>query len=256
MLTFHQRPPAILIQQASLAIATHSIFDNLSCEIAAGKFTCLLGPSGVGKSTLLHMIANIVEIQDAKVSGTIKADDNLPLQGRIAYMGQTDLLLPWLSAYKNTLLGTRLRHQVSMRKNKQACALLQQVGLTEAIHKRPAELSGGMRQRVALARTLMEDKPIVLMDEPFSALDAITRLQLQNLAAKLLKGKTVLLVTHDPLEALRLGDIVYVMSGKPAHLGAPMIPPGTCPREITDEQILALQGELLKRLQAAQEVMW
>ena len=255
MLTIHQPPPAILIQQASLSITKRNIFDHLNCEIAAGKFTCLLGPSGVGKSTLLHMIADIIELKSAKFSGTIKADDGLPLQGRIAYMGQTDLLLPWLSALNNTLLGTRLRHQVNIEKNKQAQALLQQIGLAEAMYKRPAELSGGMRQRVALARTLMEDKPIILMDEPFSALDAITRLNLQTLAAKLLKGKTVLLVTHDPLEALRLGDFVYVMSGQPAHLGEAMMPWGNSPRETTDKQILALQGELLKRLQAAQEAM-
>jgi len=156
---------------------------------------------------------------------------------------------------KNTLLGARLRHQVNDEKNKQALQLLQQVGLKDAVAKRPAELSGGMRQRVALARTLMEDKPIILMDEPFSSLDAITRLNLQDLAAELLQDKTVLLVTHDPLEALRLGDVVYVMAGQPAHLGSPIHPPGSSPRETTDKQILALQGELLTRLEKAQQAM-
>jgi len=249
------KSPAIVIKQAALSIGSQIIFDRLNCEIAASKFTCLLGPSGVGKSMLLHMIAGIVEIENAKIAGQITASDTLSLRHRIAYMGQTDLLLPWLSVLKNTLLGVRLRHQMNDEKNKQARQLLAQVGLTAAIDKRPAELSGGMRQRVALVRTLIEDKPIILMDEPFSALDAITRLNLQDLAAKLLKGKTVLLVTHDPLEALRLGDVVYVMTGRPAHFGTPIQPTGNTPRETTNQQILALQGELLVRLELAQKAM-
>ena len=125
---------------------------------------------------------------------------------------------------------------------------MQKIGLGGVVDKLTAELSGGMRQRVALARTLMEDKPIVLMDEPFSSLDAITRLNLQNVATSWLKNKTVLLVTHDPLEALRLGHVVYVMTGQPAQLGEPIQPPGQSPRSTTDAQVLALQGELLQRL--------
>ena len=180
------KPPAILLQQISLAIGTQIIFANLNYELAAGKFTCLLGPSGVGKSMLLQMIADIIDINTVKFSGCITTSDAIPLKNRITYMGQSDLLLPWLSVLKNTLLGSRLRHQITQQKIAVAKELLQQVGLAAVINKRPAELSGGMRQRVALVRTLMEDKPIILMDEPFSALDAITRLNLQNLAAKLI----------------------------------------------------------------------
>ncbi len=102
--------------------------------------------------------------------------------------------------------------------------------LGDAIHLYPAQLSGGMRQRVALVRTLLEERPIVLMDEPFSSLDVITRLKLQDLAAELLAAKTVLLVTHDPLEALRLADRVYVLHGAPAVLSEPLIPDGPRPR--------------------------
>ncbi len=105
-----------------------------------------------------------------------------------------------------------------------------------------------MRQRVALARTLMEDRPVVLMDEPFSALDAITRVRQQNLAAELLTGRTVLLVTHDPLEALRMGHRIHVMAGPPARLGEALVPAGAPPRRVDDPGILEMQGDLLRRL--------
>ncbi|MGH6943432.1 MAG: ABC transporter ATP-binding protein, partial [Geminicoccaceae bacterium] len=108
------------------------------------------------------------------------------------------------------------------------------------------------RQRAALARTLMEDRPVVLMDEPFSALDAITRARLQSLAAILLAGRTVLLVTHDPLEALRLGHRIQIMAGLPARIEAEIRPDGTPPRDLRDAALLALQGELLAHLADAQ----
>ena len=108
-----------------------------------------------------------------------------------------------------------------------------------------------MRQRAALVRTLIEDRPVVLMDEPFSAVDAITRFELQALAARLLAGRTVLLVTHDPLEALRLGHRIHVMYGRPARLDTAAVPAGAPPRDLADPALLALQGELLARLGAA-----
>jgi putative hydroxymethylpyrimidine transport system ATP-binding protein len=108
-----------------------------------------------------------------------------------------------------------------------------------------------MRQRVAVARTLMEDRPVLLMDEPFSSLDAITRLRLQTLAAELLCDRTVLLVTHDPLEALRLGHRIHVLAGSPAQLDIALEPPGKPPRAIDDPAILAMQGDLLRRLDRA-----
>ena len=108
-----------------------------------------------------------------------------------------------------------------------------------------------MRQRTALVRTLMEDRPVVLMDEPFSALDAITRLRLQNMAAELLEGRTVLLVTHDPLEALRLGHRIHILSGRPGRLDDALQPAGTPPRNVAQPGLLAMQGDLLQRLEAA-----
>ena len=114
--------------------------------------------------------------------------------------------------------------------------------------KRPAALSGGMRQRVALGRTLMEDRPIVLMDEPFSALDALTRIELQALAAEKLGGRTVLLVTHDALEAVRLAEHIFVMTGKPARLRGLEPPPGLPPRSPEDPELLEAQAAVLHEL--------
>jgi putative hydroxymethylpyrimidine transport system ATP-binding protein len=112
----------------------------------------------------------------------------------------------------------------------------------------PSELSGGMRQRAAIARTLYEDRPIVLMDEPFSALDTFTRVRIQDLAAELLEGRTVLMITHDPLEACRLGHHLVVMSGTPAQLAPPISLRGATPRALDDPELLRTQGELMKLL--------
>lgn len=163
-------------------------------------------------------------------------------------MAQQDLLLPWRTVHENVVLGAVLRGEKP--EYEKASHLLSQVGLGDAAHLRPAELSGGMKQRAALARTLMEDRPVVLMDEPFSALDPLNRLRLQELAARVLRGKTVLLVTHDPLEALRLGDHVHVLAGSPARLQDAITPTGQSPRNITDPDILAQQAELLGQLGA------
>lgn len=236
--------PGVSVRHARLHYEGAALFDRLDFTLAAGQWTCLLGPSGVGKSSLLRLIAGLV----TDATGEIACDDGLPLAPRVALMAQQDLLLPWLSALDNTLLGPRLRGESLPRH--QAAELLGRLGLGAATHLRPAALSGGMRQRVALARTLIEDRPVVLMDEPFSGLDAITRLRLQTLAAEELRGRTVLLVTHDPLEALRLGHRVFVMTHRPARLSEPLIPPGLPPRTPTDPALLRLQGELLDRLAA------
>ncbi len=162
-------------------------------------------------------------------------------------MAQTDLLLPWLNVLDNVLLGSRLRGERPDRQR--ALELLARVGLADAALARPETLSGGMRQRAALARTLMEDRPVVLMDEPFSGLDALTRLRLQALAAELLAGRTVLLITHDPLEALRLGDQVLVMNGRPATLHILPDLPGIPPRDPGDPAVQAAYRAILRRLE-------
>ncbi len=217
------------------------IFAGLDLHIPAATWTCILGSSGVGKTTLLRLLAGLLPPAGGEISS-----GGRPLTGRIAYMAQQDLLLPWLTARQNVELGARLRGK--RPDHARARDLLDRVGLSPEADRRPAALSGGQRQRVALARTLMENRPIVLMDEPFSALDAITRLRLQDLATELLTGRTVVLITHDPLEALRLGHRVHVMSGRPAELTDAVVPHGATPRDPTAPDIVALHRKLLDLL--------
>lgn len=228
------------------AFAGDALFEDFDLQLPAGRWTCLLGPSGVGKTQLLRLILGLEHgAQGCRVS----CSDGRSLTDRVAYMAQSDLLLPWLNLLDNVTLGNRLRRQSADRRR--ALELLKAVGLDQRHRERPAALSGGMRQRAALARTLMEDRAVVIMDEPFSAVDAISRLRLQDLACTMLRGRTVLLVTHDPLEALRVGHHVHVLSGRPAKLGQALTPPGTPPRAPGDEDVLAMQAALLQRLAEA-----
>jgi putative hydroxymethylpyrimidine transport system ATP-binding protein len=237
--------PAVTLGVPRLAWEDELVFENLRFRLDAGRWTCLLGPSGVGKTTLLRLVAGL------ETGALVATDDGHPLKGRVALMAQQDLLLPWLTARENVLLGPRLRREGRRRLallRARAQALLARVGLEGDAEKLPAQLSGGMRQRVALARTLMEDRPVVLMDEPFSALDAITRHRLQDLAAELLVGRTVLLVTHSPLEALRLGHKVWILGGRPARLAGPIVPQGEPARDAREPRLLAQEAELLSEL--------
>jgi putative hydroxymethylpyrimidine transport system ATP-binding protein len=225
--------PGIVVENLAARFDGEPIFERLGLSIPAGSFTALLGPSGVGKTTLLRIIAGL----EAPAAGTVTATDAAPLTGRIAYMAQNDLLLPWSRSIDNVTIGARLRG--TLPDHDRAAHLLARVGLQGRERARPHELSGGMRQRVALARTLYEQRPVVLMDEPFSALDAITRTRIQTL-----------LITHDPQEACRMSDEILILSGHPARLSPPFIVPGKPPRPPAAPALLATQGELLARLAA------
>ena len=239
-------PPALDIRVGAVGWHGERLWESLALHLPAGEWTCLLGPSGIGKTTLLRLIAGL----DADSDVAVACSDGRPLAGRVAWMAQHDLLMPWLSVLDNALLGERLRGGRVRERAAAARALLARVGLDGRATSRPASLSGGERQRTALVRTLMEDRPVILMDEPFSALDAITRLTIQDLAAELLRGRTVLLVTHDPREALRLGHRIHVLAGKPARLEPALTPPGRPPRALDDAALVALEAEIVRRLAA------
>ncbi|MEM9580755.1 MAG: ABC transporter ATP-binding protein [Pseudomonadota bacterium] len=233
--------PGITVSGAA-AIGGVPLFAPLTLQLSAGQWTCLLGGSGVGKSTLLRLISGLST--GADFDGSITTSDGAPIAGRVAYMAQDDLLLPWASVARNVRLGSRLRGQKPDADR--LARILERVGLTAHADKKPAALSGGQRQRVALARTLMEDKPVILLDEPFSALDAQTRSTMQDLAVELLRGKTVLIVTHDPAEATRLGHEIAVMT--PQGLTRCEPPSAPTPRPIDDPETLVRQAALLQQL--------
>ncbi|MEZ8358820.1 ABC transporter ATP-binding protein [Vibrio splendidus] len=222
---------------------------GLSLSLNAGKWTVLLGRSGCGKTTVLRYLAGLLD-DKVEWQGTLATSDELPLTDRIAYMAQQDLLLPWLSVIDNVCLSYRFQNPVSDKalQTNQALELLAAVGLADQASTMPDQLSGGMRQRVALARTLMQDKPVVLMDEPFSALDAVTRHKLQSLACELLRDKTVVLITHDPQEAVRLADNLYVLQGTPANAQSLSVPLTATPR-VLDGECAELQQAILDQLE-------
>jgi putative hydroxymethylpyrimidine transport system ATP-binding protein len=243
-------PISLELYNASLHYRGRPLFAGLDLSLEPGGWTVLLGPSGIGKSSLLRMLAGLTPAEP----GTRIASNcgGSPFE-HVAYMAQQDMLMPWLDLMGNVTLGYRLRGTLDLAVRARARALIEAVGLAGHAQRFPRELSVGMRQRTALARTLLEDRPIVLMDEPFSALDVPTRARLQDLAARLLAGRTVLLVTHDPLEALRLGDRIQILAGGPARLSTPIRPAGPPPRPATDPSLLALQAQLIGALEEGGE---
>ncbi|OOF43858.1 ABC transporter ATP-binding protein [Rodentibacter trehalosifermentans] len=240
----------VYVRNLSLKFGDQTLFEEINLSLSRKDWVSMLGTSGVGKSTLLRLIAGI-ETQGV-IQGSITFEPNI----RLAWLPQKDTLYPWLSLVDNVQLQAVLLGQKSAKTTEQAKMLLEKVGMAEHLHKNCSQLSGGQRQRVALARTLMQNADLILLDEPFSALDAISRYELQNLAYELLKEKSVLLVTHDPQEALRLSQRIFVMRAEPsqpATLSAPIIPTGNAPREFnhTDyADLWALQQQLVQALSA------
>lgn len=241
--------PTITITDLHIRYLHHWLFKQFAFELPSNKWCCLLGPSGVGKSTLLRFIADLPYEPGTECSGVIKVSDHLPLKGRLTYLTQQGNLLPWLSIYNNVVLGFRLRNQpINETVVRKANGLLKKVGLAKVSHLKPNQLSAGMQQRAILARALLEDQEVILMDEPFSSLDLPTKIKLQNLAALLLTNRTILLVTHDPLEALRLGELIYIVGGSPVTITHVIYPKGKPPRDIANPDLLEEQAKLLPLL--------
>ena len=186
------------------------VIDDLSLKVKEGEIVAIVGPSGTGKSTILNIIAGLIK-QD---SGTISVN------GKIGYMFQHDLLFEWKNVYNNLFIGLEINNKVTKQDIDKAVALLEKYDLVDFKKSLPNELSGGMRQRIALIRTLMTSPDILLLDEPFSALDAQTRIKVSNDVYKTIKEEklTSILVTHDISEAISLADRIIILSKRPAKV--------------------------------------
>ena len=195
--------------------------EGVELEVRAGEVLAVVGPSGCGKSTLLELVAGLQE-PDSGAATAAGAADAEGRRAACAYMPQRDLLLPWRSALANAGLALECQGVRSAEARRRAAPLFERFGLAQFERARPADLSGGMRQRVAFLRTLLAGRPILLLDEPFGALDSLTRAGMQEWLADALRQepRTVLLVTHDVQEALCLADRVAVLSPRPGRVVA------------------------------------
>ena len=210
----------ISVENLNLHYGENHALKNVNMEIADHAITAFIGPSGCGKSTLLSIIAGLL----APETGTIVVNnpDGSIHYPRIGYMLQHDHLFEWRTIYQNVTLGLEIHHALTPERIAHVEQLLSDYGLEKFKNKRPCELSGGMKQRAALIRTLALDPQLLLLDEPFSALDYQTRLMVSADICRLIRqaGKTMIIVTHDLSEAISLADKVYVLSARPATIKA------------------------------------
>jgi NitT/TauT family transport system ATP-binding protein len=230
--------------------------ERLDLEVPAHGVLGLVGPSGCGKSTLLELIAGL----QRPSGGAIEVGAAIDGPGRLAqcaFMPQRDLLLPWLAAIDNAALALRNRGAGRRAARAEAGALFDRFGLAGFERARPAELSGGMRQRVAFLRTLLAGKPVLALDEPFASLDAITRAEMQAWLAGALRAdpRTVVLVTHDVEEALYLSDRVAVLSPRPTRvveeLSAPAPRAADRDAAVTDPAFVAIRERAMHSLRGS-----
>jgi ABC-type nitrate/sulfonate/bicarbonate transport system ATPase subunit len=229
----------------------------IDLTVAQGEFVTMLGPSGCGKSTLFNIIAGVDEPSSGRLA--IDGDATSKRAGKSGYMPQQPLLLPWRTVEENVMLGLDVRHIPRKQGLEQARELLKRFGLLEFAQQYPATLSGGMRQRVALLRTVLFNASFLLLDEPFGALDALTRLSLQNWLLDLWQAlhASVLFITHDVREAILLSDRIYVLSARPAHVLRVVevdLPRPRLQEHLAWEQAVRLERELVALLMKEQRV--
>ena len=196
----------------------HAVVGDVSFALRAGEFISIVGPSGCGKTTLLNILCGVVPLTAGRVTWRGQPLSGMPK--RVGYMLQKDLLLPWRTALANVTLGLELKDLPRAGRESRARAMLRTVGLSDFHGYYPSALSGGMRQRVALARTLVTDPQVILLDEPFASLDFQTKLLLESDMARLVRseGRAVLMITHDIEEAVSLSDRVLVLSHQPSRI--------------------------------------
>jgi NitT/TauT family transport system ATP-binding protein len=240
-----------MLQVTDLAKYYHGqpVFSGFDLDLPAGRFQVLLGPSGCGKTTLFNTLTGVTP----KDAGTITwQDETVPHLGNLcAYMHQKDLLLPWFSLMDNALLPARTRGGDMAAAQDRAGQLFIRLGLGGYESHRPDQVSGGMRQRCALVRTLMFDRDLILLDEPLSALDAITRQRHQHLLLLLQTEftKTILMITHDVDEALLLGDDIFLLSPMPMAVTRRFSPALSKPRAFDDPALLQTKAVILDHLE-------
>jgi NitT/TauT family transport system ATP-binding protein len=230
----------VVLEEVRHAFGPVEALAGVSLRAEPGEVVAVVGPSGCGKSTLLELVCGLQQ----PTSGTVEA-------GRAVLMPQRDVLLPWLAAVDNAALALRVAGRSRAQARAAARPVLDALGLGGFEDARPAQLSGGMRQRVAVARTLLAGAPVLCLDEPFGALDAITRAETQRWLGDVLarEPRTVLLVTHDVEEAVLLADRVVVLSPRPARVRATLEVPLPRPRTATDPGVVALRAKALRGLE-------
>jgi ABC-type nitrate/sulfonate/bicarbonate transport system ATPase subunit len=244
---------SVAIREVRKAFGALEVIHGVDVLIGDGEFVVLVGPSGCGKSTLLELVAGLEQPSAGTiaVAGAVETRERL---ARCVLMPQRDLLLPWRSALDNAALPLRLHGASKAEARRRARPLFERFGLAAFTHAPPSELSGGMRQRVSFLRTLLAEKPVLLLDEPFGSLDSITRADMQVWLAGALEAepRTVLLVSHDVEEALFLCDRVLVLSARPGRVKAEVPVPIPRPRPrretVTAPEFTALREQALGAL--------
>ena len=227
------------------------VLDDIQLTVGEGEFVSIIGPSGCGKSTLLNIVAGL----DSPDSGTVTFEGNQGVSalGRVGYMQQKDLLLPWRTVLDNAILGLELHGMPRRQARTRALELTEFFGLKGYESQYPYALSGGMKQRAAFLRTMLMDQEIVLLDEPFGALDALTRANMQEWLLELWDswGKTVILVTHDVEEAVLLSDRVYVFTARPGRIKMVLSVDLPRPRRyemVTEETFVSMKAKVIAAL--------
>ncbi|MBN9107971.1 MAG: ABC transporter ATP-binding protein [Pseudonocardia sp.] len=238
----------VRVRDLDVRFGDRSVLDGVSLDARSGELVSIIGPSGCGKSTLFNVLAGLVEPD----GGSVLVDGSPATASTFAYMPQKDLLFPWRTVLDNTALGLEIAGVGRREARKRAEPLFEPFGLTGFETARPSELSGGMRQRAALLRTVVQGREVLLLDEPFGALDSLTRTGMQEWLEGMRSryGWTVLLITHDIREAVFLADRVVVLGPRPARVRAVVDIGLPRPRELASAAAAAREAELLALLRA------